>query len=127
MSDWILIVDDDAMNIRFAGTILSKEGYRAAGMKSGSKLLDYVRKNGAPALVLLDILMPDMDGYETYEALRNLEKEMGLPTIPVAFLSAEESPETKERCENMGAFAFVKKPLNGEDLIAVVKRGVTKE
>lgn len=127
MSDWILIVDDDAMNIRFAGTLLSKEGYRAAGMKTGYKLIDYVRKNGAPALVLLDILMPEIDGFETYEALRNLEKEMGLPTIPVAFLSAEENPETKKRCEEMGAFAFVKKPLKGEDLIEIVKRVVTKE
>lgn len=127
MSDWILIVDDDAMNIRFAGTLLSKEGYRAAGMKTGYKLIDYVRKNGAPALVLLDILMPEIDGFETYVALRNLEKEMGLPTIPVAFLSAEENPETKKRCEEMGAFAFVKKPLKGEDLIEIVKRVVTKE
>ena len=127
MSDWILIVDDDAMNIRFAGTLLSKEGYRAAGMKTGYKLIDYVRKNGAPALVLLDILMPEIDGFETYEALRNLEKEMGLPTIPVAFLSAEEKPETKKRCEEIGAFAFVKKPLKGEDLIEIVKRVVTKE
>ena len=127
MSDWILIVDDDAMNIRFAGTLLSKEGYRVAGMKTGYKLIDYVRKNGAPALVLLDILMPEIDGFETYEALRNLEKEMGLPTIPVAFLSAEENPETKKRCEEMGAFAFVKKPLKGEDLIEIVKRVVTKE
>ena len=127
MSDWIIIVDDDAMNIRFAGTILSKEGYRAAGMKTGYKLIDYVRKNGAPALVLLDILMPEIDGYETYRALRNLEQEMGLPTTPVAFLSAEENPETKKQCEEMGAIAFVKKPLNGEELIEIVKRVVTKE
>ncbi len=127
MSDWIIIVDDDAMNIRFAGTILSREGYSAAGMKTGYKLIDYVKKNGAPALILLDILMPEMDGFETYEALRNLEKEMGLPTIPVAFLSAEENPETKKRCEEMGAFAFVKKPLKAEELIEIVKRVVTKE
>ena len=120
MKDWIMIVDDDATNIKLAGLTLSKAGYQAAGVKSGKALLDYVKKRGQPGLVLLDILMPDMDGYETYESLRALEQELGLPPVPVIFASAGESPDTEQKCRDMGAADFVKKPFTPDELLGKV-------
>ena len=120
MKDLIMIVDDDATNIKLAGMTLSKAGYPAAGVKSGRALIDYVKKKGQPGLVLLDILMPEMDGFETYEALRALEKELSLSPVPVLFASAEETPETAKRCTDLGASGFVKKPYTPDALIQAV-------
>ncbi len=122
MSDWILIVDDNPVNIKSAGMILSKAGYHVAGMKSGSRMMEYVKTKGAPGLILLDILMPDMDGFETCEALRSYEKENAMPQTPVIFLSAEENPETQDRCKQAGALGFLQKPLAAESLIEAVKK-----
>ena len=65
MADWIIVVDDDTSNLKVAGHILSKAGMRVTALKSGKLTLDYVRKNGFPDLILLDVNMPDMDGFET--------------------------------------------------------------
>ena len=65
MASWIIIVDDDVTNLKAAGQILSKNNMRVTALKSGKSLLDYVREKGAPDLILLDINMPGMDGFET--------------------------------------------------------------
>ena len=106
MADWIVVVDDDTTNLKAAGHILSSCGMRVTALKSGSLLLDYLYKN-TPDLILLDVLMPDMDGFETMEKLKTHPCAAG---IPVIFLSASEEDQAAKGIE-LGALDFVRKPF----------------
>ncbi len=83
MDRWIVVVDDEAMSLTNAKNMLGEENMRVSCLRSGSDLLKFMEKN-QPDLVLLDILMPDMDGFETYKALRELEERIG-PTCLTGF------------------------------------------
>ena len=97
MAKWIIVVDDDTANLKMAGHILSKNNMRVTALKSGSSFLEYVNENGMPDLVLLDIKMPVMDGFETLGKLRQLEQKKGLMKTPVIFLTADEDVDTETR------------------------------
>ena len=75
MADWVVVVDDDSTTLKMAGRILSKNNKRVTALKSGKALLDYIAVN-VPNIILLDINMPEMDGFETLQKLRELEKEL---------------------------------------------------
>ena len=107
--DWVIVVDDDLTNLKMAGHILSKNGLRVSAVKSGQALLDYVAANGAPDLILLDIKMPGMDGFETLKRLR--EQEAGRSKTPVIFLTADENEESEKTGLSLGAMDFIKKPF----------------
>lgn len=116
MADWIIVVDDDIANLKMAGHILSKNGMRVTALKSGALLLDYVKEHGLPDMVLLDILMPDMDGFETLVHLREYEKETDQRTTPVVFLTADENKSVEMRGFQMGVSDFVRKPFDPDVL-----------
>lgn len=116
MADWIIVVDDDIANLKMAGHILSKNGMRVTALKSGALLLDYVKEHGLPDMVLLDILMPDMDGFETLIRLREYEKEAGLRHTPIVFLTAEDDKSVEMRGFQMGVSDFVRKPFDPDVL-----------
>ncbi len=112
MADWIIVVDDDVTNLKMAGHILSNANMRVTALKSGQALLDYVAENGTPDLILLDIMMPEMDGFQTMEALRKWEEEEGFEyKTPVIYLTADESEETETKGLSLGAMDFIKKPF----------------
>ena len=112
MADWIIVVDDDITNLKMAGHILSKANMRVTALKSGQALLDYVAENGTPDLILLDIMMPEMDGFQTLEALRKWERSAGRDyETPVIYLTADESEETETKGLSLGAMDFIKKPF----------------
>ncbi len=117
MAKWIMVVDDDTANLQMAGHILSKNNMRVTALKSGRALLDYVDKNGTPDLILLDIKMPVMDGFDTLANLRELEKEKGLPETPVIFLTADENTGTETRGFEVGVSDFIRKPFNPDVLL----------
>ena len=102
----ILIVDDNASNLESAQKLLGKE-YRIAAAKSGAAALKYLDRN-IPDLILLDIIMPEMDGFSLMEKLKADPK---LAQIPVIFLTADDDPETETKCFAYGAVDFVKKPF----------------
>ncbi|MBO4416263.1 MAG: diguanylate cyclase [Lachnospiraceae bacterium] len=116
MTKWIAIVDDDVTNLKNAGKILSKNHIRVSAMKSGKALLNFIRDN-TPDLILLDILMPEMDGFKTFEELRKLEKELGRDAIPIVFLTAEEDENIERRGLDIGAADFIRKPFNPNVLL----------
>ena len=117
MTKWIIVVDDDTANLKMAGHILSRNNMRVTALKSGQAFLDYVDDNGMPDLVLLDIKMPGMDGFETLNNLRELEKSKGLMKTPVISLTADEDTDTETRGFEVGVSDFIRKPFNPDVLL----------
>ncbi len=117
MADWVVVVDDDITNLRASGTILSRAGMRVTALSSGQALLDCVKKKGAPSLILLDINMPGMDGFETLKKYRELEKESEIPSVPVIFLTAEDDSESESKGFDMGVSDYIRKPINPDILV----------
>ena len=111
---WVIVVDDDIANLKLAGGILSEAGMRVSAVNSGKALIDFLNKGNVPDLILLDVLMPEMDGYETFRRLKELQDEP--VQIPVIFLTADEDHAAESRGLSMGAMDFVRKPLDPEVL-----------
>ena len=107
MAEWVIVVDDDTSNLRMAGHILSKNNMRVTALKSGQAMLDYISENGKPDLILLDIRMPGMDGFEALRRLRSMGEESEV--IPVIFLTANDDEESETKGLSLGAMDFIKK------------------
>ncbi|MBQ9452072.1 MAG: response regulator [Desulfovibrio sp.] len=118
----IIVVDDDPLICKRACHILNDSGMKAVAFKSGSQLLNYLRDNPPPDLILLDISMPEMDGFDTLKELRKRE-EKG-KEIPVIFLTANEDASVEEKSLTSGAMDFIKKPFIANILILRVKHAV---
>ena len=117
-TDWVVVVDDDVANLKMAGLILSRQHMRVTALKSGRALLEYIRSN-SPDVILLDVRMPEMDGFET---MRLLKQEMAPgQEIPVIFLTADDNAESEMKGLNLGAMDFIKKPFVPDVLTARVK------
>ncbi len=128
MANWIIVVDDDTTNLKAAGKILSQRGFRVTALKSGRAMLDYLAENGTPELILLDIMMPDMDGFDTLEALRAWEAEGNRSETPVIFLTSEEDSDIETRGFEMGVSDFIRKPFDPEVLMKRLEKVIgTKE
>ena len=117
MAKWVIVVDDDTANLNVAGHILSKNNMRVTALKSGQSLVDYVIGNGFPDLILLDVKMPGMDGFETLRILREKEAELRVSSTPVIFVTADEDFETEKRGFEVGVADFVRKPFDPDVLV----------
>jgi DNA-binding response OmpR family regulator len=121
----ILIVDDDVAFLEMAGEILDA-CYQVSLAKSGEQALEYLRqagKNGTtrasiPELILLDVDMPGMDGYQTLQKIRNLES---LQDVPVVFLTGMTEVDYELRGLTMGAVDYIAKPFVKELFLARIK------
>lgn len=120
MSDWILVVDDDVSNLKMASRILVAENMRVSCLKSGEDAIKFLQEN-RPDIILLDVHMPGMDGFETIAALRG-NKETG--DIPVIFLTADDDSDTERRGLEAGAMDFIKKPFVPEVLLLRVRHTI---
>lgn len=120
MADWIFVVDDDVQNLRLAGEFLRKSGMRVSGYKSGQAMLDAIREK-KPDLILLDIMMPEMDGFETLIKLRLTENGRD---VPVIYLTANQDTETETRGLQLGAMDFILKPFVPDVLVLRVRHTI---
>ena len=118
MADWVIIVDDDSANLNIAERALEKNGIKVTVLQSGGKLLDFLRKNDAPDLILMGLLMRDMNGFDTLRRLR--EQEGDGPQTPVIFLSSDENQESEARGLRLGATDFIRKPFDPDALVSRV-------
>ncbi len=116
----VLVVDDNAENLRFLSKLLSEEGYSARPANSGPLALESIR-NRKPDLILLDIKMPGMDGYEV---CRQLKADEQTREIPIVFLSALDDPVDKVRAFDLGGVDYITKPIQREELLARVRTHV---
>ncbi|MBF0277404.1 MAG: sigma-54-dependent Fis family transcriptional regulator [SAR324 cluster bacterium] len=113
----ILIVDDHPKNIQVVGKILSNHGYRSIIAKNGIEALKASEKV-LPDLILLDVMMPEMDGYET---CRHLKESPQTRDIPVIFLTAKTETEDIVQGFELGAVDYVNKPFNSHELLARIR------
>jgi CheY-like chemotaxis protein len=125
----ILLVEDNPKDVELTLEALSENNLinRVIVLKDGVEALEYLRyrgaykdrKNEAPAVILLDIKMPRMDGIEVLQAIRN---DSSLKMIPVVMLtSSREEPDLK-KCYELGVNAYVVKPVNFRDFFDAVKQ-----
>ena len=113
----ILIVDDTPENIQLLGDILAKEGFRLSVATGGQQALSIAAKK-LPDIILLDIMMPDIDGFEVCELLkRNAETAH----IPIMFLSAKTATEDKVRGFQLGGSDYITKPFEVAEVLARVR------
>lgn len=102
----VLIVDDELMNVKLAEHVMAEEpGYRMLGALSGSQALEILKQEHVD-LILLDINMPDMDGFETMRHIRQMNQ-----TIPVVFLTADRDMEILEKAAELGVDDYLTKPF----------------
>lgn len=112
----ILIVDDNITNLDLLVNTL-KNKYKLGVAKNGVKALEYINKF-KPDLILLDIMMPEMDGYEVCTKIKNNEDTK---SIPVIFLSAMNELEDKNKGLAMGAIDYLTKPFNVNKILTRVE------
>ncbi len=116
----ILAVDDNPQNLQFLGKLLSENGYEVGMGQNGRQALNFVKKN-EPDLILLDIMMPDIDGYEV---CRSLKADLATRHIPVIFLTAKIDSNDIVKGFEAGGVDYVTKPFNSAELLARVKTHV---
>lgn len=126
MNNHIVLVDDDSFNLRMATTILTKNDISVTALSSGFELLEYMKDNTTD-LILLDIMMPEMDGFETLTKLRALEKENGLVETPVIFLTSDETNESESLGFEMGVSDYIRKPFRTEILLRRIENVLNKQ
>ncbi len=125
MENWIVVVDDEALSLANAKTLLGRENMKVSCLRSGKDLLKFMEKNN-PDLILLDIMMPEMDGFDTYTALRERESETGRAVVPVIFLTGENDSETEQRGLKLGASDYIRKPFDRDILLSRIHNVIEK-
>ena len=118
----ILLVDDNLIQLSIV-EILLRKNYEVATAKSGKEALDNLLQGLVPDLIVLDILMPNMDGWEAYGRIRAISL---LHNVPIVFLSAVNEKEEINRAFEMGAADFITKPFNGKDFLERIKKAMKK-
>ncbi|WP_238375971.1 diguanylate cyclase domain-containing protein [Ectothiorhodospira magna] len=116
----MLIVDDQPSNIHVLASLL-KADYRILTATRGERALELARSKQAPDLILLDIIMPDMDGYET---CRLLKEDESTRAIPVVFVTALDDAKDEEEGLNLGASDYISKPFSSAIVRARVRNQV---
>jgi len=113
----ILVVDDDP-DIRSSLTeILDNEGYRVAGARNGREALEYLGRRTLPSLILLDMIMPEMDGWLFR---REQQKRPDLASIPVVILSSH--GDVRDAALLLGVAHYLRKPLRLDSLLEIAER-----
>ncbi len=112
MTHTILVVEDEADLLLMLRVSLEVAGYRVIGVASGEEAIDVLQRE-TPDAIILDLLLPGIDGWEVLERLRDAGH---FPRIPVVVASAHASPETKQRAMSLGCRGYLSKPLSIEAL-----------
>ncbi|MBU0992085.1 MAG: sigma-54 dependent transcriptional regulator [Proteobacteria bacterium] len=114
----ILIVDDDPQLRNSFKKVLDEEGYRTQTASSGAAGIEVVKRD-MPDLVIMDVRMPDMNGFEAFKIMHGIE-----PRLPVIIMTAYGTTETAIETTKMGAFDYVLKPFEIPDILELIKKGL---
>jgi len=114
----ILIIDDDNRNIFALKAVLKAKGFDCLSAMSAREGFDIIEKEDV-SIVLMDMMMPDMDGYQAISAMKKSEK---MQNIPVLAVTAQAMIGDKERCLTAGASGYVSKPINVDELLFQIEK-----
>ncbi len=120
----VLIVDDDIRNVYALSHVLGRLGMEIVYAENGREGLEALEREHDIALVLMDVMMPEMDGYETLTAVRQMPAFAGLPIIA---LTAKAMPGDREKTISCGASDYVPKPVDVDQLLEVMRGWLTGE
>ena len=114
----VLVVDDDVRNIFALSSVLERRGMNVLTAGTGREAIDTIESTDDLAIVLMDIMMPEMDGYETMQLIRQNPKFRRLPIIA---LTAKAMKGDREKCLEAGASEYLAKPVNTEQLLSALR------
>jgi CheY-like chemotaxis protein len=114
----VLIVDDDARNIFALTTVLEHHGMEVISAANGRHAVDLLHRADEMNIVLMDIMMPEQDGYETMKEIRRSHR---FRTLPILALTAKAMKGDREKCLNAGASDYIAKPVNTEQLLSLMR------
>jgi CheY-like chemotaxis protein/signal transduction histidine kinase/HAMP domain-containing protein len=114
----VLIVDDDVRNIFALGSVLERHDMKVIAAQNGREAIATLKKAPDISVALMDIMMPEMDGYETIKLIR---KDPGLRRLPIVALTAKAMKGDREKCIDAGASDYLAKPVNTEQLLATLR------
>jgi CheY-like chemotaxis protein/signal transduction histidine kinase/HAMP domain-containing protein len=114
----VLLVDDDARNIFALSSLLERRGMNVLTATTGQEAIDFVKSDRSIALVLMDIMMPEMDGYQTIQLIR---QDPAFRRLPIIALTAKAMKGDREKCLEAGASDYLAKPVNTEQLLSSLR------
>jgi CheY-like chemotaxis protein len=114
----VLLVDDDPRNIFALSSALERRGMRVLTASTGSEAIEVIEQTSDLKIVLMDIMMPGMDGYETMQVIRSMPDYRRLPIIA---LTAKAMKGDREKCLEAGASDYLAKPVNTEQLLSALR------
>lgn len=119
MKKKILIVDDDPRNIFALKLTLKARGFQLESSTSAQEAIEMMKTHNDFSVVLMDMMMPEMDGYEAIKIIRNTE---GIQDVPVIAVTAQAMPEDRQKCLDAGAQDYVSKPINVDVLLSSIEK-----
>ena len=114
----ILVVDDDARNIFALTSLLENQEMDVVSATNGRTAIDIIQHTPDVSMVLMDIMMPEMDGYETMREIRSIPE---FRTIPILALTAKAMKGDREKCLIAGASDYIAKPVNTDQLLSLMR------
>jgi CheY-like chemotaxis protein len=114
----VLVVDDDARNIFALTSLLENHGMEVLSATNGRQAVEILKNSDNLNVVLMDIMMPEMDGYET---MREIRREPRFRTLPILALTAKAMKGDREKCLEAGASDYIAKPVNTEQLLSLLR------
>ena len=114
----VLVVDDDVRNIFALNSLLERHGMNVISATNGQDAIKLLEENPDVSLILTDVMMPEMDGYETMRRIRDIP---AFRTLPIIALTAKAMRGDREKCLQAGASDYVAKPVNTEQLLSLVR------
>jgi CheY-like chemotaxis protein len=114
----VLLVDDDARNIFALSSALERRGMKVLTATTGREAIDLIDATPDIALVLMDIMMPEMDGYQTMQVIRS---QPTFRRLPIVALTAKAMKGDREKCLEAGASDYLAKPVNTEQLLSSLR------
>jgi hypothetical protein len=114
----VLLVDDDARNIFALSSALERRGMKVLTATTGGEAIKLIESTRELAIVLMDIMMPEMDGFETMQIIR---KNPAFRRLPIIALTAKAMKGDREKCLESGASDYLAKPVNTEQLLSALR------
>jgi CheY-like chemotaxis protein len=114
----VLLVDDDPRNIFALASVLERRGMNVLTATTGREAIKLIEETPSLAIVLMDIMMPEMDGYQTIEQIR---QDKAYRRLPIIALTAKAMKGDREKCLEAGASDYLAKPVNTEQLLSALR------